>query len=172
MREILFRGKRRDNGKWVEGSLAASNGVINIGRAYILPSFTNLYSDRFSEARIGNFIEVYPNTVGQYTGLCDKNGKKIFEGDIVEYNTFNDFDCYSIVGFGEYPQDGSSGEYNARMCTGWFVKVSNFTCPDWADSEDEPWMFFSEYLSWQNLLEIASDCEVIGNIHDNIDLVR
>lgn len=102
MREILFCGKRIDNGEWVEGSLAASNGVINIGRAYILPSFTNLYSDRFSEARIGNFIEVYPNTVGQYTGLCDKNGKKIFEGDIVRALEEGEVIGYCEIKFGEY----------------------------------------------------------------------
>lgn len=150
MREILFRGKRLDNGEWVEGNLFVSD---TDGSTYILAG-----------SRIVTIEwEVDPSTVGQYTGLKDKDGKRIFEGDLVQYNTFDDFSCCSAVKFGEYDQDGSSGEYTPSVCVGWYVEVCGFTCPDWA--EDDP-IFFKDYQKQQNLLEVNDMCEVVGNVHD------
>ena len=73
MREILFRGKRADNGEWVEGFLADYIAGI---KASINPEYMGVVDET-------NFYCVDPYTVGQYTGLTDKNGKRIFEGDIL-----------------------------------------------------------------------------------------
>ena len=68
MREILFRGKRTDNKQWVEGYLVLEDSKEN-PNPYIV--------NRRGKYRVAH------STVGQYTGLTDKNGKKIFEGDVV-----------------------------------------------------------------------------------------
>lgn len=121
MREILFRGKRVDNGTWAYGDLLHCDDEMEI--------------DSESLGENGGYI--IPETVGQYTGLCDRNRKKIFEGDIVNYNG----SIHKVV--------FENRCYNARF--GIVVE------------EKETWSFgmsVPPYLM-----------EVIGNIHDNPELM-
>lgn len=138
MRENLFHGKRKDNGEWVEGCLLGSDVIVPKGQPFyichdILDSALKAY-------------EVIPETVGQYIGSPDKNGKKIFEGDIVVYCTntsrATSKEFHEVV----FETRGESGYFG--------IKISNI----------ETWGFCLEVP--------AKLMEVIGNIYDNPELIR
>lgn len=137
MREILFRGKRRDNGEWVYGSL-----FVGFQKSYICPEAIAMYN--FDGALcLGGFVEVYPETVGQYTGMKDKNGKRIFEGDILRWTG----------------EDGETGKVIVIFAGGSYL----LKCVEVLDA---PADLFDEFDRGGQTLE------VIGNIHDNPELLE
>lgn len=137
MREILFRAKRIDNGKWIYGYFVSEGE-----ESYIFEQ-----EEVNKGIDIGWYLdcckmrEVVPLTVGQYTGLMDRNGKKIFEGDILEFSD-------RMVSVFWHPYLG---------------------CWDIA---------FVKFTNIENGREDMSTCrwsyraKVIGNIHDNPELLK
>lgn len=147
-REILFRGKRVDNGEWVEGCYYESR----ISGCFIL--VPKLKARKKDGVIIGDSFDVYevsPETVGQYTGLTDKNDKKIFDGNIIKFTTW---DC-----------QGSDTQHIG------VVKLAYGMWSIWKSSNSEYWGAdgaFELYMVHSGDDEI----EVISNIHDNPELLE
>ena len=95
MRDVIFRGKRLDNGEWEYGDLLQyDDGAVCIG-----VHSKNYTDDGFNAGQYRHIVPVDENTVGQYTGLKDKNGKEIYEGDILSDGAFTYEVRYEGTGF-------------------------------------------------------------------------
>ena len=140
MREILFRGKK-DNGKWIEGFLCKKYFQEKPHDRYAIMHKTEYDPKRWQPDYMT--AEVIPETIGQFTGLTDKNGKKIFEGDIVltVYDNGVRGSCYVVE---------MSNERG-----GWFPFATDDGCGCCS----------CEVCSTDN-------AEIIGNIHDNPELLE
>lgn len=135
MREILFRGKL-ESGAWVYGSLVQAPGFVGIierdEERYDYP-----YMDSTTGCIDGNACIVDPDTVGQYTGLTDKNGTKIFEGDVVSGLFLYALPINGVVAF----RDGAFGL--CWMRGGWqeftaFTSMCNVTHEVLGNVHDNP----------------------------------
>lgn len=130
MREILFRGKTI-LGKWIEGDLLQ---YLGCGKVYIAQYYKGAGGQ-----------EVIPETVGQYTGLTDKNGTKIFEGDIVKVRL--------LYSNGERATEITTVVYDENNCC--------YSPMNWKES-----------CQWCDYSTSIKEIEVIGNIYDNPELLR
>ena len=144
MREILFRGKRADCEEWVEGDLIqAFYGVLNgnqLTACSIMPHTPTAYCWRID-----------PETVGQYTGLSDRNGVRIFEGDIVKGISYSAERIGVIVWIDEISSFGVR-YFKSQNSTAW-ENSSILRCSSMGKTDE-------------------FTVEIIGNIHDNPELLE
>ena len=132
MREILFKAKRIDNGDWVQG--------------YYMPRPNSPGKPRYYIVLVGEakWYEIDLKTLCQYTGLKDKNGKRIWENDIVSF-----IDCSST--------ESGYVEHNCVGRVAWDCEYACFRVSGTLSAE-----------SW----EVLQDCVIIGNVFDNPELLR
>jgi uncharacterized phage protein (TIGR01671 family) len=130
MREILFRGKRED-GTWTYG--------------YYMYDLWNDYKYYIIGADKGYAYKVIPETVGQYTGQLDKNGRKVFERDILKHTPRPNCDIYYKVF--------------------WFQECFRFSLVQWSTHSVSLYKHFND-------VDVEYSCEVIGNIYDNPSLLE
>lgn len=157
MREYLFRGKRIYNGEWVEGFLVKkADPLLGVWSCFILVQEfdTSCIDGRQTILKSEmTWYKVDPETVGQDTGLKDKNGKTIFEGDIVLFG-----ETTLVV-------------YWNGEAFGWCAKAEQYpfrrfpSCRDW-DYIDLGWIAAEAPCTG----EITT--EIIGNIHDNPEILK
>lgn len=150
MRKIIFRGKGIIGGKWCEGHLVTCK---NNGRAFIT-ELIEVDEDSWL------YWEVDPATVGQYTGLTDNNGTKIFEGDIVAFTFHSD-----LVEHAHLEERPEITENHVILFHDGSFWMNRIVVPDSLTAQLYGRRVVLESL-WKHHIE------VIGNIHDNPELAK
>ena len=124
MREILFRGKRLDDGEWVYGSYVEQYGA------------TEIYLPDGVDRECGfDHYHILPESLGQYTGLNDKNGTKIFEGDVVKYHYLDGFSVREVI------FDQCTAEFRLRDIYGCHKIYFPLLCEVLGNVHDNPELF-------------------------------
>lgn len=147
-REILFRGKQIDSGEWVEGYYVPMGEYhyILTGRLELVPYLG-----------FEHFL-VNPETIGRFSGLTDRNGVKIFEGDIIRWHDNAELSVSGQIAevcYGEYIDADS--HFDDVYSLGFYFKLfdEDKTCAT---------------INWLN--ECKNDFDIIGNIYDNPELLE
>lgn len=156
-REILFKAKRKDNGEWVEGNLITNER--NENQKYI----GYIFDERNGVIEDFDLVEVIPTTICQYTGLTDKNGRKIWENDILRGHG-NDSDLAKVV-FGKFDVIDVDTLEVVDSAAGWHTEV---IATD-ALSKYEP---FCLPMPLTDFYIKRCEYEVFGNIFDNSELLE
>lgn len=158
MREILFRGKRIDNGEWVEGCLVNNLWIHSKDSSPIYEIITGAGNNSDWDG-IGEdencTVKVNPESVSQFTGLHDKHKKQIFEGDILKLDETPDI------------LKGTEFQYSddiSHHIIYWDDKTARFFDTRLEDGD-------SLTAELDGDLSFVSDCIIIGNIHDNPELL-
>ena len=145
MRTIKFRGKDIKTGEWAYGDL------------HTLCDKPHIHTEPTVYPYAGRRSFVYPETVGQFTGLTDKNGKEIYEGDILRTTPKTDYDKENYVAYEVFWHDNDCASHHI----GWQMNRCHFQgciCGT---------MYIPEFLP-----KTTATMEVIGNIHDDPELLE
>ena len=150
MREILFRGKSIESGEWVYGTGFTDFLNIYLGKRGCFWIWCDYnYNDGLGK----RWIEIHPDSIGQFTGLIDKNGQKIFEGDILSFS--KSYEPYFAKVIFATDEIGSCGCcYSAFQGSGFVGEI--------IPGSDYSYSCFSEDFK---------ESEIVGNVFDNPDLV-
>lgn len=133
MREILFKAKRKDNGEWVEGYYQKKHNFLGNEEHLIF---------HVDSHTVWEYTEIVPETLCQFTGLCDKNGKRIWENDILMAHLDE-----------SYPEDATYKTVEWGVA-GWAAHETGSTDREYIDKFD------------------LEHFEVVGNIFDNKELLQ